>query len=182
MKLNKKTKIITLILSITFTIVGAGSYGAYKVDQFFDRHTLNFQSPVRTPVIIENRLEARETSIIKEVVAAIIKPRYPNAIDEYIYEKFGQGEVGDKAVRIARAENGRQDCDLIIIEPNETVSVGVFMINSAHFTKFAPKDLVDCYKNVDAAFRLYTEQGNFSAWSTYKSGAYEKVDLPKYLN
>lgn len=175
--------IIIKSLVILSVIVGATGYGAYRVDKFYDEY--DNQSPVIFKIRSPFKKQDKPTysSLVKESIAAIVtppKPRYKNEIDQYIYEKFGKD--GDLAVQIARAENGAQDCDLIIIEPNDTVSMGAFMINSVHFKRFPPKDLVDCKKNADAAFQIYSEQGGFQAWSVYKNGNYKKVDLRNYLN
>lgn len=157
-------------------------YLSFWINTFFEHNKLIFRSPIQSPVLIEKRTEAEKpySVLVNEAVAEIVKPRYANAIDQYIYEKFGLN--GDLAVQIARAENGKQDCDLIIIEPNDTVSMGAWMINSVHFKRFPPADLVDCYKNTDAAFQIYTEQGGFQAWSVYNNGAYMNVDINNYLN
>ena len=34
--------------------------------------------------------------------------------------------------------------------------------------------LLDCKANIDFAYHLYQEQGSFTPWSTYTSGAYRR--------
>ena len=43
------------ILIALLALVGAGFYGAYKINQFFDSHKLVFQTPVQSPVLIVKR-------------------------------------------------------------------------------------------------------------------------------
>ena len=51
-------------------------------------------------------------------------------------------------------------------------SIGLFQINKVHWAKYGYDNLLDCDKNIEAAYDIYTSQGNFSAWSVFNSGQY----------
>lgn len=173
-KIKLAVGVLVVLLLIFYWIV-------FAVNQFFNSHVLKFQSPVQKPIWIEKRVSVNKPqSLVAIAEAKQLPDRYKDSIDQYIYEKFGKD--GDLAVRISRAENGSGQCDRVIVEPNGTVSVGRFMINSVHLKRFPMAKLIDCKSNVDVAFQLFQEQGNFTAWSVYKSGAYKLVDIIKYLN
>jgi hypothetical protein len=76
------------------------------------------------------------------------------------------------ALAISYAEDGNRICDRTHINNNLTLDVGLFMINSIH--KYTISDLIDCHKNIQIAHTIFTEQGNWSAWSTFNNGSYKK--------
>ena len=76
------------------------------------------------------------------------------------------------ALAISQAENGRRTCDRVHTNKNGSKDVGVFQINDRWHGQKA--DLYDCTENIRLAHRIYTEQGNWSAWVTYNTGAYKK--------
>lgn len=49
----KRTIVKTLIILVL--IIGAVGYGTYKVNEWFNTHTIKWQSPIQTPVWIESR-------------------------------------------------------------------------------------------------------------------------------
>lgn len=156
-----------IILAIVFLLVGF--WTLYAVNQFFETYQFKFQSPVQKPIWIEKRPVVVHKAIVPEAKAA---PAYSNPIEQMVFEKFGA--QGDLAVAISWAENGTRQCDRIAVEPDGTVSVGLWQINSRHFKRFPLKDLVDCEKNNEAAYTLYTEWKGFGAWSAFKNGSYKK--------
>lgn len=162
-------------------ILGILGYGAFWVNEFFNNHYLVFQSPVQTPVLVLNRDKITVTQYVPEQLAQFIehKPRYKDPVDQYIWEVFGKD--GDLAVQIFRAENGTGQCDRYGINTNGTIDVGRTQINSIHFKRIPLAAAVDCYKNVDFAHTIYTEQKGFGAWVAYNNGNYKKVNLDNYL-
>ena len=84
-------------------------------------------------------------------------------VEQKICKVFGKKECAN-ALAISHAENGTRQCDRININKNGSFDVGIFQINSIH--GYPLKDLVDCDKNIQYAYKIFTEQGNWSAWVT----------------
>lgn len=79
------------------------------------------------------------------------------------------------ALAISQAENGTRQCDRVS-KPNKngTVDYGVFQINTVHTKRISVEDLKDCRKNIEFAYKLFKEQGNWSAWSVFNNQAYKR--------
>lgn len=154
-------------------IVASSFYGMYKVNQFFEGHKLVFQSPVRvgiySPVYIAKREKPEAVTLIEQV-----KANSPlNELQQYICDKFGPD--CKTALAVQKAENGSGQCDRFNINTNGTVDFGVFQINTVHLKKgYKLADLIDCKKNVDIAFEIYSQQKGFQAWVAYNNGNYKK--------
>ena len=78
------------------------------------------------------------------------------------------------ALAVSRAENQTRQCDIFVDEPNGSLSIGLFQINSVHFNKYPPKRLTDCFENINIAKRIYDTAKGWSPWSAYKNGSYKK--------
>lgn len=176
----KKTSLKKVAVKIGLVLI-VGFYATFWINQFFDSHKLVFQSPVQTPVIILNRETTTITQLVPEALAQFIenKPRFKDPVDQYIYELFGKD--GDQAVQVFRAENGTGQCDRYGVNANGTIDVGRTQINSIHFKKIPLSAAVDCYKNADFAFQIYTEQHGFGAWVAFNNGNWKKINLDNYL-
>lgn len=111
----------------------------------------------------------KEVHLIKEAKA---KSPEEMTTEEYICYKFGSD--CKMAVAVSQAENGTRQCDRIVIEPNNTVSVGLFQVNSIHFKKYPLSQLITCHGNVDAAKEIYDTWGSWQPWSVYKNGSYKR--------
>lgn len=121
--------------------------------------------------------ETKEPEVIKqtaeEIALEVLINSQPNPeVAKYICTKFGKEECR-LAIAVARAENGLMKCDRYGINTNNSIDVGVYQINSIHFKRFPLKDMVDCFKNVDAGYKLWTEQG-WNPWVAYLNGSYRK--------
>ena len=60
---------------------------------------------------------------------------------------------------------------------------GIAPANAAARIRVADKtcnlrDLLDCKANIDFAYKLFLEQGGFTPWSTFRSGAYRQFLKP----
>jgi hypothetical protein len=91
-------------------------------------------------------------------------------VEQYI--KYVFGKQGSTAIKIAKAESGMR-CDAVTNEPNKTVSIGLFQINSVHYKKYKLTDVSSCRGNIDIAKQIYDDWGGWEAWSTYKNGSYK---------
>lgn len=162
-----------LILLTLTTLVGLAFYGTYKINQFFENNKLVFQSPIslsfNAPLFVAPREKPKAVTIVKE-----IKGNSPlNELQQYICDKFGSD--CKLALAVAKAENGTMQCDRFNINSNGTVDFGVFQINTVHLKKgYKISDLIDCKKNVDIAFEIFSQQKGFQAWVAYNNGNYKK--------
>jgi len=80
------------------------------------------------------------------------------------------------ALAISQAENSLRTCDRVS-KPNKdgSIDIGVFQVNSyAHRGKATLKELMDCETNIRVAKQIFDEQGNWLAWTVYRTGAYKK--------
>lgn len=96
------------------------------------------------------------------------------AYQEYACLKFG--DACRVALAIQRAENPEGKCETYHYNSDGTLDWGYFQINTVHLRRpgLNLRDLLDCRANIDFAYQLYSEQGGFSAWSTYNTGVYRK--------
>lgn len=68
------------------------------------------------------------------------------------------------AVAIAKCESSLRS-NAWVIEPNNTISVGLFQINSVHFNNYGGIQNV-LNNNIDVAYSIYQDWGNnFNAWT-----------------
>lgn len=112
-----------------------------------------------------------DTQLIHKAKAETINPDKLNT-EDYICYKFGP--ACKMALAISQAENGTRQCDRITVEPNNTVSIGLFQINSIHFNKYPLSQLITCQGNVNAALDIYDNWNSWQPWSVYKNGSYKK--------
>lgn len=89
---------------------------------------------------------------------------------EYLNYKFGRRAT--EAFHIYRAESGG---DAYAINKNKdkdgTLDLGCMQLNEKWQLKprgLTRADAFDCKKSIDVSFQIYTEQGHFCAWTTYK--------------
>ena len=151
-----------------------GSLGFVLVSQIFARYSFSLQAPARLqfqwPVVIAHRTmtEDAEEAQFDQQGAPL------TAYQQYACEKFGT--VCRVALAIQRAENPRGRCEIYHYNPNGTLDWGYFQINTIHLKRAGVnlRDLLDCKTNIDFAYQLYQEQGGFTPWSTYTSGAYRR--------
>jgi len=72
------------------------------------------------------------------------------------------------AIRIARAESGLRP-DAINKNSNGSFDIGIFQINDIHSKRISRQDRFDFEKNIQFAWNLRKEQGDWNAWSVCQS-------------
>jgi len=142
---------------------------------YFDMHfTVTFRSPVRvffqSPLVISPRTHTENA-----VRAKSDQQHSLTAYQQYACEKFGPD--CRIALAIQRVENPGGECEIYHHNPDGTLDWGYFQINTVHLKRPGVnlRDLLDCKKNIDFAYLLYRERGDFTAWAAYKSGAYRRA-------
>ena len=97
------------------------------------------------------------------VEAADVKQTEKQQIMNYIVEKFG--DQADKMITIiGTCENKPWDTHLIHTNNNGTHDVGISQVNvEAHRTTVS--EMQDWHKNIDMAYQIYKNAGNFSPWT-----------------
>ena len=143
----------------------------YYAFEFHANYVLSFRSPVvlhfQLPVVIAHR---ETTPVASKAQSDQHKSLTP--YQEYACAKFGS--ACRVALAIQRAENPQGKCEIYHYNGDGTLDWGYFQINTVHLKRRGVnlRDLLDCKANVDFAYKLYTEEGGFSAWSTFRSGLY----------
>ena len=141
---------------------------------FHSRYTVSLQSPIvirlQWPVVIAERIRSDQA----EHARVDQKGHRLSAWQEYACRKFGSN--CRVALAIQRAENPQGKCEIYHYNSDGTLDWGYFQINTVHLKRpgLNLHDLLDCKANIDFAFLLYQERGDFTAWSTYNSGLYRK--------
>lgn len=167
----KKYSLVSVISLVTIvTLVGVA---VYKVNSFFESNKFVFQSPVKVafekPIYITHR---DNTPIIQEVMASEnVNPLTPD--QQYLCNVFGKDCV--TALAIFRAESGMNN-KAINANKDGSVDFGCMQINSVHFKTIdvSKINLLNCQDNIDVAYKIFKQQGNFSAWVAYTNGSYKK--------
>lgn len=141
--------------------------------QFNAAYTVSLQSPfqvkLQSPLVVARRTETVDAH------EAQSDQRHPlSAYQQYACTKFGS--ACRVALAIQRAENPQGKCEIYHYNTNGTLDWGYFQINTVHLKRpgLNLRDLLDCRANIDFAYQLYREKGNFTPWSTYNSGAYRQ--------
>lgn len=86
--------------------------------------------------------------------------------------RWNFGSQAKLATAIFTAESGLH-CNSI----SDTHDYGLAQINIQAHPQYTTSQLLDCKTNIEAAALIYHQQGNFNAWTAYKTGAYKR-----YLN
>lgn len=163
-RLSKSTLKVLIPAIVIIVLVSYAAYWASNLPE----GNIKLQSPIQNFIRIE---PTASSSLLKKAYAAELKPEQMTT-EQYICWKFGKD--CKMALAISQAENGTRQCDRLTIEPNHTVSIGLFQINTVHFKQYPLKQLITCQGNIDAAKDIYDKQGNWEAWSTYKNNSYKK--------
>jgi hypothetical protein len=123
-----------------------------KIIEVKDREPLTVLSPV-------------VSTLIEEDISTVFDSM--SEVDKYLYEKFGPEEF--KVVSaIQDCENGSENPELLVDEPNGTKSVGVMMINSVHWGQDycgGLHELTTIKGNIDCAYNIWERNGSYNAWS-----------------
>lgn len=141
--------------------------------QFNAAYTVSLQSPLvvklQWPLVVAHRTETVDAR------QAQSDQRHPlSAYQQYACTKFGP--ACRVALAIQRAENPQGKCEIYHYNTNGTLDWGYFQVNTVHLKRpgLNLRDLLDCKANIDFAYQLYREKGDFTPWSTFKSGAYRR--------
>lgn len=153
--------------------LAVGTFIVYSVFQFHANYTVTFQSPIKIrfewPLVVARRTETPDA-----YAAQLDQSHALTAYQQYACRKFGQ--ACRVALAIQRAENPQGKCEIYHYNADGTLDWGYFQINTIHLQRpgLVLRDLLDCRANIDFAYQLYTEKHGFTAWSTYKNGAYRR--------
>jgi len=170
-----KRKIILSTLAILGFLTMICAF-AVRVALWFDSNKVIVKSPlvVTTQKVIT--VEKRVTQVIRPMIITNYPDEVDTDIEKYICEKFGLMDC-KMALAVAKAESGL-NCDAVNVNTNGTADLSIFQLNTTHLKKggeWTLANMSDCYKNVDLAYQLWTEQG-WNPWVAYLSGSY----LSKY--
>ena len=167
-KNRPKIKLLLGILCLSTLILFVGIFLFIKeVNNFFQNNYLQFNKIVSLQLKRPIEIKKREPIVQKIIL------EYPEEIDTpleiYICNKFGTYEC-KTSLAIAKAESGIRE-EAFNINTNDTIDIGVFQINSIHFTKpgCSLKEIVDAEKNVDCAYTIWKASG-WNPWVSYKNG------------
>jgi len=146
-----------------------------KITWWFDEHQMIWQPPLQ--ISLHKPLQIVDRELLKPTIIEYVNelPTLKNLtpIEEYICEVFGPYEC-KIALSVARAESGMR-ADAFNTNTNKSLDLGIFQVNSVHWEKDGCHltDLVDPYKNVDCAKKIYDASG-WNAWSVWKNGAFKE--------
>ena len=169
--MNKKTKlIIATVMGIAcFLLAGTA---VVLIAGWFDHNRIVFHSPIELAFFQPVKVEERKPEIIVERFALDYPGQIDTPIKKYICDKWGPYDC-KTALAVFTAESGLRE-DAIHINTNDTIDVGIAQINTVHFKKpgCSIKDLVDQYKNVDCAYKIWQDQG-FQPWVGFTNGNFK---------
>jgi hypothetical protein len=155
-------------------LLTAGLLATIAVWWFHSRYSLTFQSPIHLhfqwPVVVAERVMSGDAASAE--AARLGRPL--SAWQQYACRKFGPD--CSLALAIQRAENPQGKCEIYHSNSDGTLDWGYFQINTVHLKRpgLNLRDLLDCKANIDFAYQLYREKGDFTPWSTFNNGAYRQ--------
>lgn len=143
-------------------------------------------SGVVVPLTTQKPLEKAQVNKsipIKEKISSDIVAQQTDPTDieiaRYIKSKSWKYE---DAIRLAKSENywnltGSFNCSRIHTNKDGSVDYGIFQINSIHSQTLSKlgmtmEDMKNCYKNIDYAYKMWSDQGGFQAWSAWTNKSY----------
>jgi hypothetical protein len=159
--------------AVRWIAVFLGCCAVYAVYYIHSHYTFSLQTPVqlrfRSPLVVSRRAAPSIAA-----PAQSDQPSSLTAYQQYACKKFGsQCRI---ALAIQRSENPQGKCEVYHYNADGTLDWGYFQINTVHLKRPGVnlRDLLDCKTNIDFAYKLYRERGNFTAWSTYNNGRYRR--------
>lgn len=167
MTISKKQKAIGGL--VAFVIIST------SIAVFFDHYRIVFQTPVhmqfQTPVYPVKRVPTIITVTEQAKANENINPLTED--QQYLCNKFGKD--CKTALAIFRAESGL-NAKAINVNTNGSVDFGCMQINSVHLKNIDTTkiNLLNCRDNIDVAYKIFTQQKNFNAWTAYVNGSYKK--------
>jgi hypothetical protein len=152
------------------------TYSTLKaLNDWYATHEMVFNKIINLEIKKPFEIREREVSE-REIINVVEKmPDYGQLsdIEKYICDKWGVYDC-KTAIAIAKSESGLKEDAFNTYNTNGTLDVGVFQVNSVHFSKpgCSLKELVDAKKNIDCAYSIYKNSG-WGAWSAFNSGAFK---------
>ena len=141
--------------------------------EFNAAYTVSLQSPfqirLQWPLVVAHRTETPAAAEAQSDQRHAL-----TAYQQYACTKFGP--ACRVALAIQRAENPEGKCETYHHNSNGTLDWGYFQVNTIHLKRAGLnlRDLLDCKANIDFAYQLYREKGDFTPWSTFNNGAYRR--------
>jgi len=170
-----KRKIILSTLAILGFLTMICAF-AVRVALWFDSNKVIVKSPIVITTQKVVTVEKRVVEVINPITMIVYPEDVKTDIEKYICDKWGIADC-KMALAVAKAESGL-NCDAVNVNTNGTADLSIFQLNTTHLKKggeWTLANMSDCYKNVDLAYQLWTEQG-WNPWVAYLSGSY----LSKY--
>lgn len=166
---------IGIIVGAIITSAGLGAYLMDSAARWGALHEVVYQTPVevkiQSPIVIKDRPQIVQIdAVIYEVKPEFYKGL--NDTEKKICDTFGLH--CREAIAVAKAESGMRE-SAFNINTNNTIDVGLFQINSIHFSKqgCSLKEVSTTEGNIKCAKQIYDASG-WNAWVAYNSGAYLK--------
>jgi len=171
--MNKKrsdVKYFWILLTIIFLVIFGFLF--YKINKWFNGHYFAFNFPIKIDLLQPIAIKNREPQIIEKKLVLEYPEEIDTPLEQYICDKFGVYDC-KTALAVSKAENGDRIPDKFNVNSNGTIDVGIFQINSIHFTEegCALKEIVDPIRNVDCAWRIWQTSG-WGPWVAFHTGAF----------
>ena len=113
----------------------------------------------------ENSFEIEQAQAIQIQPAIQIYPEPETDLKKYVLtEVYKAGLNPDYVERLLHCESTWNN-EAHTLEPNSTVSSGVWQINSVHKATISPSERFDIEKSTEWAINKRLHDGNWSAWS-----------------
>lgn len=179
--INKKTKIIALILAL---IVACGfMYAILKaISGWFDSNTIVFNKPIQVEFkpLAEIKERNVESAEIIKIIETIPAPEdLESEPEKLIYKYFGI-EHYRMAIAVSKCEGLNHPADGWNTNSNGSIDVGYMRINSINFKieGCSLQEIVFPEGNIACAYKLWdrgdkeegNKRGNFNAWVGYTNG------------
>lgn len=139
-------------------------------------HSLTIQKPLvlqtRPIVVIGERKPVEVLSPIAITVVESTNDEDLTDTEKIILRVFGERNF-QVARAVAKEESGLRE-DAFHANTNGTIDIGIFQINSAHFSKegCSLKELVVAESNIECAYSLWEDQG-WNPWVVWQTGAFK---------
>lgn len=160
-----------VLLGIVLSIIGILA-GVRAVAEWGSTHEIVKQDIIQMKVQSPFRIEDRKPLVLTPIQKQESMPEMKTDIEKYICEKFGLMDC-KTALAVAKAESNL-NCNAFNVNSNGSVDFSIFQLNSVHLKKggeWTLENMANCYKNVDLAYELWTQQG-WEPWSAYLNKAY----------
>lgn len=116
----------------------------------------------------------RIEKIEPEVIVENDLPEELTDVEQLICKKWGVYQC-QTAIAVAYGEGLNHPADGFNINTNNTIDVGIFRINSIHFSKegCSMAEVITIQGNIDCAYKIWESSG-WNAWVAYNNGSYQR--------